>query len=93
MEKIKYSRIDGSHAHYLASTMYALEDAYQSASVFKYRAWNYCKQLANQYGGYNLKVISYNCHIFTAGFEYLDDSGRLHFVKITKAHDYDAIVE
>ena len=93
MEKISWKKLEADFNRYQNSELYTLQNAYNSASANKYRAWNYCKQLLKQNNGYNLKVIGFNCHMFSAGFEYIDGNGKKHFVKITKAHDYDAIVE
>ena len=66
-------------------------DAYDSFSKGKVNAWKYCKNLCEQYNGSNLKVISRNCHKFTAGFEYVDkETGEIRFMYISK--DYNQSV-
>ena len=62
--------------------------AYDSISKGKRDAWDYCVNLCNQYNGEGLKVISRNCHKFTAGFIFTDPvTGELMFMYITKGYD------
>lgn len=65
--------------HYKAwerSEDYALEFVYNSFSNAKARAWRYCREKQAELNGYDLKVISYNCMVFTAGFEYYDEKAK-----------------
>jgi outer membrane phospholipase A len=71
---------------YKRSTSYALYDVYGSCSSAKMRAWDYCKELMHKFDGYGLKVISHNCHQFTAGFMFESD-GKEMFMYISKNHD------
>lgn len=60
---------DGVFSYYgLITDIY---DAYKNPSIYKIRAWNYCKEMCNKYGGYNLKINSYNCQSFTCTFEFV----------------------
>jgi hypothetical protein len=59
---------------------------YKTCSLAKKRAWSYCKDLCNRLAGKNLKVITYNTNMFTAGFEFALDSQRM-FMYITKSYD------
>jgi len=62
--------------------------AYGSISKGKRDAWDYCVDLCKKYNGEGLKVISRNCHKFTAGFEYVDkETGEIMFMYITKGYD------
>lgn len=59
---------------YLNSHDYDLDDAYGRYSEKKRRAWDNCKSLMFKNEGNNLRVISHNGYMFTAGF--LFDDGR-----------------
>ena len=65
--------------HYKAwerSEDYALEFVYNSFSANKARAWRYCREKQAELNGYRLKVITHNCMVFTAGFEYYDEKAQ-----------------
>lgn len=85
-------RARSNYKWYQQSDMRSLADAYGRYSQAKANAWRYCEDLCERYNGTNLKVISNNCHKFTAGFEFMCPStGVVMFMYITK--DYDTIVE
>ena len=75
---------------YLNSTMFHLLDAYQRFSQNKANAWDYCESLMAKKNGHDLKVISKNTFIFTAGFLFEED-GKEMFMFITP--NYDQAVE
>lgn len=79
--------------HYKAwvhSEDYALELVYNSFSANKGRAWCYCREKQSELNGYGLKVITHNCTVFTAGFEYTDDNtGEAKFYYIAPTFDCD----
>lgn len=79
--------------HYKAwvrSGDYALDFVYGSYSVNKARAWRYCQEMKAKLNGYGLKVITHNCMVFTAGFEYMDsDTGEARFYYIAPSFDWD----
>lgn len=61
-------------------------EAYRNPSVFKVRAWEYCKQLAIDHDGTAPEILGHNCMAFSVGFVgYID--GLKHFFCITKDHD------
>lgn len=65
-----------------------ITSAYKKPSVAKHRAWNYCKELCANLNGKDLKVVSNNCHFFTAGFQFTDkDTGVLKYMHITASSD------
>lgn len=65
-----------------------LYDVYKNPSLAKRRAWRYCKELCANLNGKDLKVISNNCHFFTAGFQFADkETGVLKYMHITAYHD------
>ena len=61
-------------------------EAYERPSVYKVRAWEYCKQLMNEYNGYGLAVTGHNCMAFSAGFIGYVDGLKCYF-HITKSYD------
>lgn len=73
---------------YRNSTCYELWDAYGRCSVKKREAWEYCKRLCREFEGEDLKVISYNTYMFTAGFMYADPkTGELMFMYISPSYN------
>lgn len=65
-----------------------LEHVYKKHSVNKERAWRYCQEMQCRFNGYGLKVISHNCMIFTAGFEFMDEkTGEVMFYYISPTFD------
>ena len=70
------------------STEFNLWNAYESFSSKKQRAFDYCKELQYKYGGHDLKIISHNTFIFTAGFAFEDkETGACKFMFITPSYD------
>lgn len=77
-----------SFPRYVKSAYNTIYDAYKKPSRDKWRAWNHCRNLCNAFGGFNLKVISKNTYMFTAGFQYIDeDSGEERFMYITPSYE------
>lgn len=69
---------------------YSLNSVYGRYSVYKARAWRYCQERQAKLNGYGLKVITHNCMVFTAGFEYMDsDTGEARFYYIAPSFDWD----
>lgn len=78
----------GNLNRYATSDMYDIFDAYGRPSIYKVRAWEYCKELCHKFSGWGLKVISRNTSIFTAGFEYADpETGEVIFMYINPRYD------
>lgn len=42
--------------------------AYDSPSMKKIEAWEYCEDVCKRYNGHDLRVIGHSCYKFTAGF-------------------------
>ena len=58
--------------------------AYNRPSYNKEKAWARCEEICKDHNGYNLKVISRNTFVFTAGFESVDlETGVCLFTLIT----------
>lgn len=65
-----------------------LSDVYGRYSAEKARAFRYCEQLCEKLGGENLRILSHNTFIFTAGFTFTDaDTGVVKFMFITPNYD------
>ena len=73
-------------SRYELSEDYNLDSVYKSYSRNKSLAWDYCKDLMNEYNGHGLKVISHNLTMFTAGFIYETCDGE-YLMYITKSAD------
>ena len=71
---------------YKWSNMTTLDDLYKSASIYKYRAYNYCIDLYNKLNGYDFKIIGGNCNTFSVGFKFVENDIE-YFAYITK--DYN----
>lgn len=73
---------------YENSTMHSLYDAYNKVSDAKLKAWAYCRELCAKYDGFNLKVVSFNTFVFTAGFEFVNkETGECMYMHITPNYD------
>lgn len=75
-----------AYARYLRSNKRYLWDCYSTWSPAKSQAYNYCMDLMHTHNGHDLKIISSNGWMFTAGFEFEDD-GKPMFMYITKSGD------
>lgn len=82
-----------NYRNYRNSDMYDIYDAYKNPSFAKTRAFRACADKCAEYGGENLKVVSKNCFIFTAGFEFCDDDGVVMFAYITPSYIYTCAVD
>lgn len=71
---------------YLRSSATSLTDVYGKCSSAKVKAWDYCRDLMVKKNGYDLRIISANGYMFTAGFMFEED-GHLMFMYITKSKD------
>ena len=94
MKKVKFNNQMQSIYNCYKNSRYSdnLYDCYTKPSYAKFNAMEYCKKLCNQYNGYNLKIIGYNCMQFSVGFECMQDN-ELCFVYITKSYDRITIVK
>ena len=70
------------------SGAYDLGYVYGRYSEAKGRAWQYCENKRRELHGWELKVISFNTCIFTAGFAYYDiERNCTMFYYITPSYD------
>ena len=70
---------------YLMSNWENIYQAYERPSSLKSSAWERCQQICNEYNGNNLRVVSKNINVFTAGFMAELDKKKV-FVYITRDH-------
>lgn len=70
-------------ARHAKSNCYTLDDCYKSYSEYKDKAFVDCIFTTDLYNGFNGKIISYNSHIFTYGFNYYNGYGDKMFMYIT----------
>ena len=50
--------------------LYTLWDAYKNPSVYKERAYNYCRELSAKYNGYNFRICGHGCQTFSVTFNF-----------------------
>lgn len=78
---------------YQKSKMTSLRDAYGTFSAKKQEAWNDCVALMRACNGTNLRVVSRNPRIFTAGFMFVDYYGNECFAFITPTKSICCCIE
>lgn len=94
----KDQRIARSYAAYAYGnrrwTYTDIFDAYERPSVYKIRAWDYCKRLCEEKGGSDLIITGKNCMKFSACFKFKEaGTGRDCVCYITKDYDRYAYAE
>lgn len=93
METVKFRTISDKYSRYIMRDSRSLYDAYKNPSREKEKAWEYCRDLCNEKNGYDLSVIGNNTFAFSAGFRFMDDNNKEHFVYITPNYDREAIID
>lgn len=69
-----------------------LDDVYGRYSTAKAVAWRGCERRCAERNGYCLSVITYNTSVFTAGFVYNGEKGKMFYV-MTPSHVGEICVE
>lgn len=69
-----------------------LDDVYGRYSTAKAVAWRDCERRCAEKNGYGLSVITYNTNVFTAGFTYEGEMGKMFYV-MTPSYDGEICVE
>lgn len=64
-------------------TYSSIFQAYGRPSSAKISAWEHCERLRDEFNGTNLRVLSRNTFMFTAGFEFEDENGVINYMLIT----------
>lgn len=91
MTHTKAKNIKRAYNDFSNSHLYTLYDCYGTFSIYKQRAFNYCRELYEKYNGFSGKIIGFNSQTFSYGFTGTHpDDGRAIFVYITK--DYDRYI-
>lgn len=80
------------YRRWLARPEGTLDDAYGRYSPAKYRAWRDCERRCTERNGYGLSVITHNTNVFTAGFMYEGEMGKMFYV-ITPSYTGEICVE
>lgn len=63
-----------------------LYHVYGTCSRKKLEAFDDCRKLMADYDGRDLRILSHNSHVFTAGFEYMNpETGEVMIMYITKS--------
>lgn len=66
-----------------------LEDVYNSYSSAKRSAYNYCKKLQEKYNGYQGRITSHNCMVFTYEFYFgHSETGEVMHAVITRDYNH-----
>ena len=81
-----------NYPNYLKSSDTRLSDCYKSHSDRKRSAWAYCMELCYKLNGQNLRVVSHNMNIFTAGFIFKNETGQWCYMHITPTYDQSVVI-
>lgn len=61
-------KLQQQYQAYLRSEKYDIYDAYRMPSIAKREAWRRCLDVCDRDGGYDIKIIYNNCHVFSVGY-------------------------
>lgn len=86
MKKTNCKAIKEAYRAYCKSDMCDIFQAYDKPSHRKVDAYENCENLCKEYNGYDLKIVSKNVNVFTAGFVCAIE-GKKAFVWITPCYD------
>lgn len=89
---IPKSKMLAYYREYVGNGVRDLDEVYGRYSTAKYRAWRDCKRRCAEKNGYCLSVITHNTNVFTAGFMYEGDAGKM-FYAITPCYVGEICVE
>lgn len=68
---------------------YTLEGVYERPSDNKCRAFAYCKDLCERYGGWDFCISSHNTMVFTVMFDFMHpETGELMRAHITRDYNH-----
>lgn len=89
---ISKERMRAYYRSYKRNGIRDLDDVYGRYSTAKHRAWRDCERRCAEKNGYCLSVISHNTNVFTAGFMYEGEAGKMFYV-ITPSYTGEICVE
>lgn len=89
---ISKERMRAYYRSYKRNGIRELRDVYASYSAKKARAWRDCISDEIEKNGYGLSVLTYNTNVFTAGFMYEGEAGKMFYV-ITPCYNGEICVE
>lgn len=82
IKKSHDKRIKSAFKLHQSSRYYELNDCYKNPSQNKYNSYQEVKQIMREFDGFDLRIISFNSHVYTAGFfGYIDNI--IYFFHIT----------
>lgn len=87
------NRQKGIYERYKNSYRRNLYDCYERFSKNKIHAYENCKRYMEKYDGYDFRIISFNSHIFTVGFKFMDNKGTEFLMYITPSKEEKFIIE
>lgn len=90
MKKSYLDKMKNYYRLYNKSRKHKLSDCYKTYSESKSRAFDSIKQLCHDIDAWGIKIITYNCQVFTAGYLYVYQ-GRTYFVVETPTKRYDIL--
>lgn len=73
--------------NYWNSYYRTLNDCYVCPSHAKENAFYACRDIMAKYNGYDLRICSYNCQMFTAAFRFKENENE-YLVYITHYYNY-----
>lgn len=66
-----------------------LSDVYDSYSVDKERAYNYCKRLCDEFDGWGFQIVGHNCMTFSVQFKFENPlNGGIMLAYITRYYNH-----
>lgn len=81
------------HPYAVAPTMHGegvyLNDIYDSYSVAKEHAYNYCLRLCKEFDGWGFRIVAHNCQNFSIQFEFENPlNGCIMLAHITRYYNH-----
>ena len=93
MKRVSTKALDRYARRLTNSRDMRLEDVYTDYSENNERAYNYCIRLCDALDGYNFRILTHNCQVFTAGFLFETTTGETAFAVITPTYNYYCVYD
>lgn len=101
MKKSNNSTMLNAYTYYvknLNSLPKKLNECYNSYSIKKQQAYNYCLKTLTNYKGVDIRIVSHNCQMFSVGFignifDGKTGTIRKAFFYITKSYDRYMLID
>lgn len=62
--------IRNSYNYAMRQGLHTLWDAYKNPSVYKERAYKYCRELCAKYDGFDFRICGHGCQTFSVTFRF-----------------------